>query len=177
MHQRCCSLQHNTHPPLISMWLTLQRDFLNVKSIPVQTDWATPAWCIKPGYRFYMKINLKPRSEATCKAKIGKIPLHSFVIKKRNAFFFFSKIKYSNMSPEGSIHFFCPPCRLKIPEWPSPLFPAWSWNKRNENLLTSNTQGQFFCLCTSSCGAANNNSWGQRENPAPAFQETVLVCS
>lgn len=69
------------------------------------------------------------------------------------------------MSPEGSIHFFCPPCRLKISEWPSHLFPAWSRNKRSESLLTGNTQGQFFCLPTSSCGAQNKNPWDQGEKP------------
>lgn len=57
IHQKCGLLLYNINLPLISIWLTLQRDFFNVKSIPVQTDCVMPAWCTKPGYRIYMKMN------------------------------------------------------------------------------------------------------------------------
>lgn len=77
------------------------------------------------------------------------------------------------MSPEGSIHF-CPPCRLKISEWPSRLFPAWSWNKKSENLLTGNTQGHFFCLSTSFYGARNKNSWDQGKTLHLPFRKECL---
>lgn len=134
-----------------------------------------PAWCTEPGYRIYMKMNFwitKVRSNLQ-----GKDQENSFAqfYNEKKKCLFISKIKYSNMSPEGSIHFFCPPCRLKISEWPSPLFPAWSWNKKNENLLTGNTQGVFLL-------PTYLFLWGPkqkflRSRGKPAYQERVLVWS